>query len=260
MSTFTYNTITAALAIGFLIALVVIGVSLVAMIVRWKTPKRRGHVIRLFTSLAAIPCLIGIHQAMLWLVFLPALGRQQMAEHNADRAEKLAATSVVKVGDMAPKFSLVTADGVEFSLPEGGNVLLINFFATWCGPCRMELPHIEQIWLAHKDNENFNLLVIGREETTQAVLQYRDQNGFSFPIAADPDREVYSLFAKEVIPRTLVVSPEGKVVYSRSGFHEEDLGELKSVLREQLTGVKPTVSRAPFHCGPRIALSPAHGG
>ncbi len=238
MSASTYNTITASLAIGVLIAFVVMVVSLIAMIVQWKTPKRRGHGVRLLVSLAAIPCLIGIQQAILWLVFLPALGREKMAEINAARAGKLAETSIVQVGDTAPHFSLTTADGDEFSLPDHGNIILINFFATWCGPCQIELPHVEQIWEANKNNARFRLLVIGREETIEAVRDYRTKNGFSFPIASDPDRSVYSLFASESIPRTLVISPDGKIVYSKAGFMEDDLVELNVVLEEQLAGLR----------------------
>ena len=238
MSAFTYNTITAALLIGVVAAFVVMVVSLIAMIVRWKKPNRRGHVIRVFVAIAAIPCLIGMQQAILWLVFLPSLGRQQMAEANAAREERLADTSLVRVGDPVPQFSLTTADGSEFSLPDDDQVTLINFFATWCGPCLSELPHIERIWAANKSNGHFRMLIIGREETAESVREYRDKNGFSFPIAADPDRAVYSLFARESIPRTLVVSPDGRIVYSKAGFHEDDLDELKAVLREQFAGVK----------------------
>jgi hypothetical protein len=82
------------------------------------------------------------------------------------------------------------------------------------------------------------MLIIGREETTESVIDYRDKNGFSFPIAADPDRAVYSLFARESIPRTVVVSPGGRIAYSKAGFYEDDLDELKAVLREQLARVK----------------------
>jgi peroxiredoxin len=238
MTTSAYNAITATLAIGVLTAFVVLLVSFIAMIVRWRTPNRRKHVIRLLFAFAAIPCLIGIQQAILWLVFLPSLGREQMAEINAMRDERLSDTSLVSVGDLAPQFSLTTADGDEFSLLEPGDVVLINFFATWCGPCQVELPHIERIWAANKNRKRFRLLVIGREETTEAVLAYRDKNGFSFPIAADPDRSVYSLFANESIPRTLVVSPDGQIVYSKAGFYEDDLDELSAVLRDQLANVE----------------------
>jgi peroxiredoxin len=102
----------------------------------------------------------------------------------------------------------------------------------------MELPHIERIWLAHQNDEHFRMLVIGREETIVSAREYRDKNGFSFPIAADPDRAVYSLFAKESIPRTLVVSPDGRIVYSKAGFAKEDVDELNDTLRQQLAGVK----------------------
>ena len=72
MSGFTYNTITAALLIGVVTAFVVMVVSLIRMIVRWNKPTRRRHVIRVFVALATIPCLIGMQQALLWLVFLPS--------------------------------------------------------------------------------------------------------------------------------------------------------------------------------------------
>ena len=62
-----------------------------------------------------------------------------------------------------------------------GDVVLINFFATWCGPCRMELPHIQQIWEERKDNPRFRLLVIGREETMETVKQFCEENGFTLP-------------------------------------------------------------------------------
>jgi peroxiredoxin len=233
MSEFTYNTLTAALGIGVLVAFLAMIVSLIAMLVRWKTPKRRGHAMRLLAAIAAIPILIGIQQAILWQVFLPSLGRRQMAKIYVAREQRLAETSVVRVGDQAPQFSLITADGDEFSAPQPGKITLINFFATWCGPCQAELPHLERIWAARKNDERFRLLVIGREETKESVQEHRDKHGFSFPIAPDPDRKVYSLFATESIPRTLVVSPEGRIVYSKAGFHEEDLKELNSVLEEQ---------------------------
>ena len=150
------------LAIAILVAVLVVLVSAASVIVRWKTPKRRGHVIRLVLALAAVPCLYGIYFANLFLIVIPEIGRQQRDEYSAHRAEQIAATTRIHIGDMAPAFSLTTADGTEFSLPETGKVVLINFFATWCGPCQVELPHIERVWAKHKDDEDFRLLVIGR--------------------------------------------------------------------------------------------------
>ncbi len=238
MTDSTYNTITAALGIATLLACVGVAVSLIAMIVRWKTPKRRGHIIRLFITLAAIPAFIGIHQAILWLVFLPALGEQKMAEVSAHRAKKFAATTLLNIGDTFPETSLTTTDGEMITLPIPGKVVLINFFATWCGPCQKELPHIEHIWADLKLDDRFRLVVIGREETAETVRTFRQEHGFTFPMAADPDRAVYSMFATESIPRTMVVSPEGRIVYSTAGFRETDIAELNLVLREQLDSPK----------------------
>ena len=90
MSDFAYNTITESLLIGVLIALVIALFSLVAMIFRWRTPRRRRHLIRLLVSLAAVPCFIGIQQGILRLVVLPAIGRQMTARYNEARAARLA--------------------------------------------------------------------------------------------------------------------------------------------------------------------------
>ncbi len=238
MNIAVYNSITMILVAGVLIAFGIALYSFIFMLIRWKTPQRRSHAVRLFTAIAAIPFLVGAQQAILWWVFLPALGRQQMAEINAAHAKQFDETTVVKVGDTIPKCSLTTIDGHTISLPLRGKVVLINFFATWCGPCQMEMPHIERIWSELRNDDHFRLVVVGREETAETVRAYHQQHGFSFPIAADPEREVYSLFAKELIPRTIIVSPEGQVVYSNAGFYETEIEKLETVLKQELATLK----------------------
>jgi thiol-disulfide isomerase/thioredoxin len=238
MTATTYNAVSLMLGVCLLIALGFALASFVLMLARWKRPVRSRYATRLFIALAAAFCLAGLHQAMLYVVFLPALGREQRAQSDAAHAKRLAETSFVGVGDRAPEFSLTTADGEPFALPNDGRITLINFFATWCGPCQSELPHLDRIWKANRDNERFRLLVIGREETTEAVREYRDKKGFTFPIAADPDRAVYALFASESIPRTLLVSPRGEIVYSQSGFREADIDKLQAALDAQIANLK----------------------
>jgi peroxiredoxin len=88
-----------------------------------------------------------------------------------------------------------------------------------------------------RDRPDFQLLVIGREETDNSVRAFRSEEGFSFPMAADPDRAVFSLFATESIPRTVIIGRDGTVAYSQVGFIEADLAALEAALEEQLTAL-----------------------
>jgi peroxiredoxin len=77
--------------------------------------------------------------------------------------------------------------------------------------------------------------VIGREETDEKVKAFKKKHGFSFPMAADPEGAVFSLFAKDRIPRTYIISKEGKVCSSTTGFAgEEHFAEIKTAVRREL--------------------------
>ena len=120
MSSDASHALIVSLGIAVLCALVVAAVSLVALIVRWRSPKRRVYGKRLVFSLAATACLIGLIVATLNLAFWPALRREQMAEIGLDRASRLAESSFVNVGDAAPLFSLMDTDA---AVSENGTTL-----------------------------------------------------------------------------------------------------------------------------------------
>lgn len=231
MSAHVYNLLTSVLFFVALVGLGLAAVYLVAAIVAWRGPSRNRRLVRFALLFAVFPICVAIQQSLLWIVFLPSLGREARRE-TMERSED---SSIVHVGDGAPSFALTTTEGETFALGDHrGKVVLVNFFATWCGPCLMELPHVQEIWDKHREDSGFALIVIGREETADAVNQFRQQHGYTFPLAPDPERSVYSLYAKELIPRTYLVGADGNVCFATTGFDEEDLAALKAEMLKQL--------------------------
>ena len=113
----------------------------------------------------------------------------------------------VKIGDTMPQFTL-NSDVYGQVTPSDlkGKVVLVSLFATWCGPCQKELAEVQStLYPKYKDNENFRLLVIGREHTDADLTKYNARKKFTFPLYPDPKREVFSLFADQSIPPRLSV-------------------------------------------------------
>lgn len=147
-------------------------------------------------------------------------------------------TVLVAVGDSAPPFELATLDGSTFDLEEHrGRVVLVNFFATWCPPCREELPHLEREVWKRFDNERFALIAVGREETDDILQPFVDQHGFTFPVAGDPDRSVYSKYASRYIPRNVVIGPDGTVLFESQGFERDEFDTMIAVIERALESI-----------------------
>jgi peroxiredoxin len=241
MSDSTYKALAGVLLYGSLLALAIAAAYLIAAVVGWKGPNRRRRLVRFAGFLALFPALVGAQQYLQWGIFMPQLRQAAEKELLRNRPERFAASTYVSVGDQAPSFELVDADGTNFSLDGSRDkVVLLNFFATWCGPCLKELPRMQKIWDRHGKNDHFSMLVIGREESLQAVTEFRTKNGYTFPIAPDPNRDVFSQFAKDSIPRIFLISPDGEILYATLGYHEDELDRLETILTDSLKTKRST--------------------
>lgn len=154
------------------------------------------------------------------------------APSNASEADS---DSKVKIGDAAPAFSTVTTDNAPVSLNSyKGKVLLLNLFATWCPPCRAELPLVEKdIWQKYK-GKGLAVLVVGREHSTAEIKEFKTKQKLTVPMAGDPKREVFNKFASKGIPRNFVIGKNGQVVFTSVGYTEADFAALKQCIESEL--------------------------
>lgn len=150
-----------------------------------------------------------------------------------------AETVLIDVGDAAPVFEVVTLNGEIFNLEANrGKVVLVNFFATWCPPCREELPFLEREVWQQFDPEAFALIVVGRGENDEVIGPFVESNGYSLPFAGDPEKAAYDLYATRFIPRNFVIGPDGTVLYQSQGFKRHEFDEMIAVIEEAVAAVE----------------------
>lgn len=149
------------------------------------------------------------------------------AEPEPQPADELEATTLVHAGEEAPDFSVGMFDGSTVTLSElRGKVVLLNFWATWCPPCREELTHVQSDIIDRFAGRDFLFLPVSRGESRQAVAAFRQKTGYDFPMGLDSTRSVYNRYASNYIPRNFLIDAEGKVVTATIGFEPEEFDEL----------------------------------
>lgn len=145
---------------------------------------------------------------------------------------------IVKVGDLAPDFTLQLTDGSTFTLSnQRGKVVMLQFTAGWCGVCRKEMPHIEsEIWQPNKENKDFVLVGIDREETLEDILPFVEAVGTTYPIAMDTNADVFAQYAlrESGITRNILIDREGKIVMLTRLFKEDEFAALVEKINTML--------------------------
>jgi len=113
-------------------------------------------------------------------------------------------------------FKLVSVDGKEYSLSDfRGKKVLLNFFATWCPPCRAEIPDFERF---HRENKDVVLIGINIQEDKATVEEFLSSMGVTYPVLLDRDGKVSAQFGIEGIPTTFLIDENGKIVAKNVGM------------------------------------------
>ena len=139
-------------------------------------------------------------------------------------------------GQTAPDFVLKSATGENLRLSEyRGDVVMINFWATWCGPCRQEMPLLDELYTRYQ-RVGFNLLGVNIDDDSRRAMAMVNELGISFPVLFDEDKKVSKLYEVEAMPLTILLDREGTVRHVhhgyQPGYEQKYLNEIRSLLRE----------------------------
>ena len=145
---------------------------------------------------------------------------------------------IVRVGDIAPELEMELTDGQKVKLSSlRGKVVMLQFTASWCGVCRKEMPFIEKdIWQKHKENNNFALYGVDRDEPLETVKAFAEKTGVTYPLALDPGADHFAKYAdrKAGITRNVLIDKSGKIVMLTRLYNEEEFASLCKKIDESL--------------------------
>lgn len=150
-------------------------------------------------------------------------------------AQQSGTSSTPEIGQQAPNFTLADLEGSEVSLADfEGRPVIINFWATWCGPCRIEMPELQEAYEERQD-EGLTILAVNMEETPEMVRRFfYDDLRLTFTPLLDRDGEVTDLYGVFNLPTTYFVNPEGAI----AAVHRGPLtgSQIDSYLQETTAG------------------------
>lgn len=146
--------------------------------------------------------------------------------NNEASGSSLAAEVGVTVGKRLPEFVLGTPQGKEIKVAAGGQPLVLNFWATWCPPCRQEMPELEKF--SRQYNGKVTFYAINIQESGDKITEFMTQNQYSMQVLADKDGVVARSFRVNAIPTTLVIDKQGIIKFRKAGT--TTLAELEGVL------------------------------
>ena len=173
--------------------------------------------------------------ALLIGIFLVNFVQTQQEKKAKEEAAQLASESMdlsdakngLSKGDRAPDFELTTLTGKDVSLSDyGGKKVILNFWATWCPPCKAEMPHMQKYYEKNAEKENVEILAVNltsQDEGGKAVQQFVDGYNLTFPILLDEKGKIGEEYRAFTIPTTYMIDTKGQIQHKIIGPMNEDM-------------------------------------
>ncbi len=172
---------------------------------------------------------------VLIVVGLAALAFQRLVPHAA-RPEATPPGEEIAAGEVAANFHLKDLDGHTVSLASlRGKVVFLNIWATWCGPCREEMPSMEALFNDFKNRKDFVMLAVSQDQMgREAVAPYVRRNGYHFEILLDPENQLGESYGITGVPETFIIDRKGRIVAHHMGAFDWSRDEVRQALEELL--------------------------
>ncbi len=168
-----------------------------------------------------------VMRSVILFILVAAVVYTLYANFTKDHRQKVA------TGDLAPDFVLTDLQGNKHRLSDyRGQGVFLNFWGTWCPPCKKEMPYINNQYQQFKD-KGVQVLSVDIQESKLSVNQYADRYRLEFPIMIDTDKEVMNAYGIDPLPATFLIDKNGKVVQYHTGEMTENM------VREFMEKIKP---------------------
>ena len=164
---------------------------------------------------------------------LALFGGSAVAASRIDKHDDYRGTPLL--GHLAPTETMTTIDGQDINLADfAGRSVIVNFWNTWCAPCRDEVPALETFWSRHSNDSDAALVGVVRDDTADAVRDWVNKRRWDWTIALDPDSRTALAFGTLGQPETFAITPDRLVVGRRIGAASiDDLEQLLAMARGQ---------------------------
>jgi peroxiredoxin len=135
-------------------------------------------------------------------------------------------------GGPAPSFTLAALTGQQAALSQyKGQVVMVNFWATWCGPCQQEMPLLDQMYRKYKP-AGFTLIGVNVDKEAPAVKDLMARKPVSFPILLDPANQVSKAYHVDEMPSSVLIDRKGEIRYIHRGYRPGDENEYQDRIRQ----------------------------
>src|SRR5215469_18947205 len=195
---------------------------------------------RLLYMVAAVVVVVGLGLAIIIENHrAPQMG--DVTDYATTKAPAARESAPVAAGGKAADFHLESLDGKTISLDQfQGKVVFLNVWATWCEPCREEMPSMQTLYDEFRANKDFVMLAVSQDEKGRsAVAPYVAKNGYQFTILLDPANQVGDAYEVSGVPETFIIDRKGRIVAHHMGAFDWSRPDVKDALR-QLLESKPS--------------------